>query len=484
MSQHREGYQRRTSVLVVVSSMTTALTLFAIFRLTTELFSAQWIGAWSLVQGLFLVARVSDSGAGNNISRVVAVRVKDGSPLDLRNLTLSALTIASLPSILLAIATAPVIGWYLTAQFGGDLNRDQLWTLVWLALLNAALAALSNVLLAICEGVFELNYKSIVVISGNFAGLIALLPLLNLAGPSGVGWVYAMISGTQLMLAAIRVLRLIMSARSIQQSTIRQNIRLLWRENIHLSGIAVIRLSFEPTTKFLLSLFAPLIVIAQFELALRVTTQIRIVIQSALQPLLVLGARADENAAARLREVFLRNDRVLSSLSLGGLVAQVLAAPAIQWLAMGFHSTIFTVFFAFLAAGNAVNTMGLSGYYWQLSSGSLYPLVRVQALMAAGNICVGAIGLALDSAALVVAAYSAAFAFGGLTTRSFLRDVPRGTRILSPCLVVAGGVLASGLILVVHPTSLVPVSLLLCCGVAVGVMCLYSAYQRVWRNAS
>lgn len=200
-------------------------------------------------------------------------------------------------------------------------------------------------------------------------------------------------------------------------------------------------------------------------------------IQSALQPLLVLGARARADAHATLRETFLRNDRVLSSLSLGGLVAQILATPAIQWLGMGFQTTVFTVFFALLATGNAINTMGISGYYWQLSSGSLYPLVRVQALMAAGNICLGAIGLALDSAAGVVAAYSAAFAFGGLTTRSFLPDVPRVRRVLAPCLVVAGGVLASGVVLLLHPRSLIAVSILLSCAMVVGGMCLYSSYQ-------
>lgn len=484
MNHDPDGYQRRTSVLVVLSSMTTALTLFAIFRFTAELLSVKWIGAWSLVQGLFLVARVSDSGAGNNISRVIAVRLKDGTQLDLRNLTWASLTIASLPSILLAMLITPVLGWYVTTQFSADLNRGGLWMLVWLALLNAAIAALSNILLAICEGVFQLNYKSFVIISGNFTGLIALVPLLNLAGPAGIGWVYVLISGTQLLLAAIRVAQLVRAEPSVQQSTIRQHIRMLWRENFHLSGIALIRLSFEPTTKFLLSLFAPLIIIAQFELALRVTTQIRIVIQSALQPLLVLGARAQEDAHASLRAVFLRNDRVLSSLSLGGLVAQILAAPAIQWLGMGFNNTIFTVFFAFLAAGNAVNTMGISGYYWQLSSGSLYPLVRVQAVMAVANIGLGAIGLVLDSAAGVVAAYSAAFAFGGLASRSFLRDVPRITRILSPCLVVAGGALASWFILLLHPTSLIAVGVLLCCAVAVGGMCLYSAYQTSRRTYS
>lgn len=478
------SYQRQTSTLVVVSTMTTAITLFAVFHFTAELLSAEWIGAWSLIQGLFLVARVSDSGAGNNISRVIAVRAKHGAHLDIKNTTIASVAIACIPSMALAVITAPFIGLYVAGRFGEELGQNQLWSLVWLALLNAAFAALSNVLFAICEGVFQLNYRSSAVIAANVVGLIALVPLLKVAGPAGVGWVYVIIFGVQLIFAALRVVQLARSELPAQSLSICQHIRLLWRENLHLSGIALLRLSFEPTTKFFLSLFAPLIIIAQFELALRVTTQVRTLVQSALQSLLVLGARPNVNDSSTIREVFIKNDRVLYSLSVGGLIAQILAAPAIQWLGMGSHERIFVVFFAFLAVGNAVNTMGLSGYYWQLSSGSLSPLVRIQAVMAVANICIGALGRALESTVVVVAAYSAALVLGGLTTRSFLRDVPRFTRAISPCLVIVGGFMTSGVVLLLRPASLTTIGILLGIGTAVGSMAVYFAFRKARRRSS
>jgi O-antigen/teichoic acid export membrane protein len=482
MTSYSEGYQRRTSALQVVSSISTAVALFAVFRFTGQLLSVKWIGAWSLIQGLFLIARVSDSGAGANISRVAAVRLKEGTNLELRSLTFASLIIASLPSVFLSMVSAPLIGLYVTAQFGDELDRDGLWALVWLALLCAALAATSNILLAICEGLFQLNFKSIVVISGNAAGLVALLPLIALAGPAGVGWTYVVIFGTQLAFSLARVTKMVRADSSGQPSTIRQHIRLLWRENLDLSGIALIRLSFEPATKLLLSFFAPLVVIAQFELALRVTTQIRVVIQSALQPLLVLGARADDGIHAGMREIFLKNDRVLSTLSFGAVVAQILAAPAILLLGMGSYYPTFIAFFVILVIGNAINIMGLSGYYWQLASGSLTPLVRVQALMAGTNICIGLLGLVLGSPLLVVASYSIAFAYGGWASRSFLPDVPLVTRILSSCLVVACGLLFSGVALLAQPKTVISVSILLCCAAAVGAISLYAALKTSRRK--
>jgi hypothetical protein len=482
MTDQTAGYQRRTSALVVASSITTAIALFAIFRLTVDHTSVEWIGVWSLLQGLFLVARVADSGAGNNISRVLAVRVKNDLPIDLRNMTIASLLITSLPSVLLATVITPVVGLYVTTAYGAVLMTDVLWTLVWLALLSACLAAVTNVLLAICEGLFELNFKSWTIISGNLAGLSAVGPLLAVTGPAGVGWVYVVIFGTQLVLGGTRVFQLTRRWSQPSQETLWRHIQLLWRENLQLSGIAVIRLSFEPVTKLLLSVFAPLVVIAQFELALRVTTQLRIVIQSALQPLLVVGARMRERPHGEVLAVFLKNDRVLSSLSLGGLFAQILAAPAIQWLGLGFHSPSFIMFFAMLAAGNAVNTIGLSGYYWQLTSGSLAPLVRVQSAMAVWNISVGAVGLILDSAVIVVAAYCGAFALGGLVSRSFLSGIPRSSRFVSPLLVLSGGSLAAGLVMFIHPVSLVSVSIFLCCATVVGAVCLYITYLTYLRS--
>ncbi len=198
----------------------------------------------------FLIARISDSGAGNNISRFIAVRVKAGDTLDLRNITIASLIITTAPSILLTLVTAPIIGLFVTAQFGSDLARADLWALAWLGLLNSVLAAAANILLAICEGVFQLNYKSIVVISSNAVCIIALVPLLHVAGPAGLGWVYVVLSGTQLFLAALRVTKLVRTEPSLRYTSVNQLIRGLWRENLHLSGIALVRLCFEPVTNF------------------------------------------------------------------------------------------------------------------------------------------------------------------------------------------------------------------------------------------
>lgn len=471
------GYQRRTSLLVIVSSITTAISLFAIFRITAELASIKWIGVWSLVQGFFLIARVGDSGAGNNISRVLAVRAKAGQSLDLRNLAVASVAIASLPTILIALISAPLVGLYIGGHFGDQLDRQGLWTMVWVGLLCAATAALSNVLMAIPEGAFELNYKSWTIISGNLVGVMAIAPLIKFAGPPGIAWAALASSLTQLLLAGIRVQRLSLLEPPVRFGQVRRQVQMLWRENLQLSGVALIRLSFEPATKFLLSIFAPLALIAQFELALRFTNQIRVVVQSGLQPLLVVGARSREFGSQGVLQIFAKNDRALGPLALGGLIAQILAAPALQLVGLDSRNLEFTVFVAILAAGNAINIMGLAGYYWQLTSGEMLPLVRVQTIMAVMNILFGSVAVALGSSTLVVAAYSAAFAFGGLVSRSFLDEVPFWVQMRSVALVAFFAVGMTGVVVAIHPASVGVVSLLLVCAAIVGAGSIYFAYR-------
>lgn len=482
MEDKAHNYQRRTSALMVLSTLTTAVTLFAVFRYTAKIVSVEWIGVWSLIQGLFLVARISDSGAGANISRVLAVRVKNHDAANLKNLTAAAIIVASAPSAVLSLLTALPIGWYVIHQFGGELDIDALKSLIALAVLNAVLAAVANILLAICEGMFRLNFKSITVIGANLAGLLALKPLLQHLGPAGVGWTYIVIAAAQCLLAGAQVCNLSRSSASAKISTVQHEIAVIWRENLHLSGIALVRLSFEPATKFTLSLIAPLSVIAEFELALRVTTQIRVIVQSALQPLLVLGARSTSEHSERAISTFMRNDKTLSLLTVGALLAQILAAPAVQLLGLGTIDSRFVVFFAILAVGNAVNTIGLAGYYWQLSSGTLTPLIKVQAVMALVNVGVGVLAWAVHSAVLAVCAYSCSFALGGLASRSFLPGIRWIHQITSVLLVAASGLTGTLVVMTMGPSTRLDATTLVIAAAASALISLFISYRSLRRQ--
>ncbi|BDV29783.1 hypothetical protein [Microbacterium terricola] len=414
------GYFRRNVGLSVVASLLSAVSLFAVFRIAGEVVGFEWLGAWSLIQGMMLIARIADSGAAANITREVARRYRTAGRAPILRIGLAASIIASLPASILAGIIAVPVGLFMTEMYGGALNVSSLHTLILLAVVAAVLSSFASVLLAVVEGAFLLNAKSRVIIVANIIATCVGVPLLWPIGPAAIGLVYVLMAGAQLVGALTVLIRESARRRFRDTIRIRDHIRALWRENAQLSLVAIIRLTFEPLTKVLLSLVAPLPAIASFELALRVSTQIRVTVQAAMQPLVALGARRPGEADEAAQRTFRKSHNLIAPASLILALAQFLAAPAISLAGLGGLDEDFVMFFILLAIGGSLNIAGLSGYTFQLTSGAIAPLLAIQASMAAVNGGAGAVGVMITSPPTVVGAYALAFAIGGFACRLLL----------------------------------------------------------------
>jgi hypothetical protein len=197
-------------------------------------------------------------------------------------------------------------------------------------------------------------------------------------------------------------------------------VRGMWAQNAQLSLIAFLRLTFEPVTKLLISATAGLAIVAAFDLALRISTQLRIFMQALVQPLLLLGARSKEPLDVEAMAQFERMDGLLDKIGRSMVKIQVAAGPVLSLVGFGVINRNFLIFSAILAIANQLNTVGLVGYYYQLSSGSMAPLVRIQAAMALLNVSLASMAAWMSSAAGVVISYAAAIAYGGLASASLI----------------------------------------------------------------
>jgi hypothetical protein len=80
---------------------------------------------------------------------------------------------------------------------------------------------------------------------------------------------------------------------------------------------------------------------------------------------------------------------------------------------LGAISAEFVVFYLILAIGNAVNSLGVVGYYYDVSAGRLRRLLDVHVKMMVMNLILGGLGAILIGAVGAVAAYALSFAYGG-----------------------------------------------------------------------
>jgi hypothetical protein len=450
--------QRARTVSTVLASGMSAVTLFVIFRTATTVSSLAAIGVWALIQGLMSVSRVADVGIGANVTRHVAVAVAGSQDLDVRRTAVAASIIGALPvAVLTGLAIIPVTA-YVDGRYGGhDMATRDIRALVLASAITAALSSWATIQLAVTEGLGHLILKNRIVIASNVAGLISVYPAVRYAGPVGIGGTYVVMAGLQLVCALAFNHQLSKRYGIRDDLSLGQTIVKLRRGSGALLAIGMLRLSFEPTTKFLLSTIAPLPVIAAFELALRVSTQIRVLIQAGAQPLLVLGSREGFAASPRQLAQFATADAKLRSVIMMLLALQIVGGPLISGLGLGSVDPTFLTFFLVLATANSINALGQTGYFLQLSSGNLSPLVRIHAEMAGVGIGLGCISAMLHWNVGVVLSYCALLGYGGVglvrlllpaigfTARGYIRSVCTPRRMVG--LLICMAVAASGYLL-------------------------------------
>jgi len=353
----------------------------------------------------------------------VAQPLKLGAVPQYGSIVAAGLILNTIPVVIFGAALTPAVAWFVSRQYADIIGSDTVQMLSIWSLLAGVLSSIAAVVMAAVEGSFRNAYRSWSTVLANAAGLGVAVPLLGSLGVAALGILACVIPLVQIFLCSVLLVKLAVTERTNRPVNLRDLVRSLWRENLKLSAIGLCRLSFEPATKLLLSLIAPLPFIAVFELALRASTQIRLVIQSAAQPLLALGARATENLDAEGARLFADSQRRTTLTAILSCALILIAAPVISVFGLGRFEPSFFAIFALLVTSNAVNIMGMVGYFYLLSGTKLEYLLIIHVLMMLLNVGGGLLAVSIGSAVGVVAAYGAAFCLGGVMSYLSLRGV-------------------------------------------------------------
>ncbi|MFG1230568.1 hypothetical protein [Xanthobacter wiegelii] len=398
----------------VIAAASTAVALFIVFRVSAELTSLAAIGVWSLVQGVFLVSRIAEVGAGANITRTVVILRQEGR-LSVVSVLLAGAIVSTLPTVLFGLLIVLPTRWFVADHVGAAEHlADVLPTLVWIALLIATTSSMNSVAGAIVEGHGALLLRNLNIIISNVVAASTCYVLVDHFGVVGIAAVTLLTTCVQLLLSLLTLVYLGMRHPGAQGPW--RVVTSIWRENMRMSAVGLLRLSFEPVSKVLIAYGGSLADVASFELALRISTQFRVVFQSVAQPLLYVGSRKTLDMALTTRQLFERSQKLIAVSASSLTEPQLLLIPLISFLSFGSLRWDFTIFFVLLLVGNSVNMLGIVGYYCQLSSGAMGPLVWIQAKMAVMNLVFGILLTAAFGAIGAAIAYTVTFMFGGLAS--------------------------------------------------------------------
>lgn len=371
------------------------------------------VGCWALIQGMLLIARVADSGAAANVTRHVAHTLRVEGAMDFGAVLRAVLIVSFAPVAALGIAVAPPIYLYVSRRFGSEVDPTTIRALVIDALIFAVLSSLASLALAALEGYQWLVARNVVTMVANAAALALAWPILVVRGGAGLGDCYVIQATVQVLLAAAVLMRAVRGHPTPRRRRAVDVARDLWRENLQLSTVALIQLCLEPAVKVGLGLTTDLVNIARFELALRISTQVRVLFQSALQPLLAFGARKGGFVPYDAAPLFESVGRIVARVVVAGAVVEIVSGPALSYLGLGEVSGQFLLDLSLLTLANTLNILGLVGYFTILSGGELGALRRILLEMALLSIVGGVLGVLWQASQVIVLGYCVAIAWGG-----------------------------------------------------------------------
>lgn len=416
----------RTNALASgAQAVVTAAILFLTYRYLLGSLSAEQFGLWALVASIAALARVGDLGLSASLSRFVAVDLAAGD----RESAASVVQSATVAVALFASGFALLVYWPARWLLPGVVPADFLaearallpFTLISLVLLMVGLT-----LAGALEGCQLFVRRAVVGVAGSLALLFGSMLLVPGRGVVGIG-IAQVLQGIVVAALAWLLTRREFAIRRILPMRLQlADLRRIWSFGLGVQAISVTQLLVEPLAKVLMTRFGSLGETGLFELAYRITTQLRAPLVAGCQVVLPAVAALDGRDAVAVRSLHRRAFARLLPLALLGFGLLLVLWPAISLFLVGHFDRFLMIAGAALTVAWFVNTLSAPAYFVLLGRGSVRwnLLGHVVVALLTAVLCV-AIGAAAGGYG-VIAGYALAIVLGSLVVIAACRHRLRG----------------------------------------------------------
>lgn len=400
---------RRNSIFSAAEVVVSGVCLFLIYRNVVQTLGVSMLGVWSLVLATTAFGRAADLGIAGGLSRFIARSLAEEAPeravLYMRTgVMFMALTMAAV-----ALALWGPLWWSLDfALSGAELSSARSilpWAVLslWLLIVKAAL---DSCLL----GMHRADLRAVAGISGTLFQLVGSLALVGAFGLHGLAWAQA----GQFALAIILELLFLYSVTRTTMNGVRTRglfstklLKEMLGFGLKIQAGSLANLMFEPAVKTILGAVAGTHVLGIFEMAYRMTYQVRNVAIMGMQPTVPAFATLTVHGGTELSDLFRRvcKQAAVSSAILMSAVA--ITSPVISWLYLGSVNPLFVYVSGTMGIMWSATILAAPAYYLGIASGRVAPYItgEVVALLTAavsvfalGNLCgpeIAVLGVAL-----------------------------------------------------------------------------------------
>ena len=395
----------------VLQVITTAATLFLLYRYLLSTLGADALGVWSLVAAAASLAAVSSLGLTGGtvrfVSKYLAVgdRAKAGSAAETATISIGAtMAVATLlfwPLASWVVALLVPIRWLEEAQELVPFTLAALW-----------LASTAGAVLAGLDGCHRITTRSVVTMATQPLLLVLTVWWVPSLGLKGVATAQLVQYGVWLVLGWILLRRQLPTMSRVPHRWSLAMFQEMWRYGLNFQAISIMTMLLDPLAKALLSSFGGLSAVAYFEMANRMVSQARLLIASANQVLVPYYSKVAETSRERLRGVYEQNLQLtvlLSTLVFGSLVPLL---PLVSELWIGRLQPQFLFFSVVLLLGWLANAVATPAYFANLGGGWISRNLYAHLAQSGSMAVLGVMGGAVAGARGVAFAYMLALFVG------------------------------------------------------------------------
>ncbi len=369
-----QQHKRRFLINAISSSLQSvvvAATLFFLYRFLLKTIPVEHIGIWSVIFAAASIGKLAEMGVSAGVVKFVAAALARSEEEEAAKSIQTAATATSVGiglCMLLAYASSPLyLSWLV-----GKAHMDVASSVLGLALLSFWLSSVASVFQSALDGCHRMDSRSMLNIATTLLHFVLCLAFTPSWGLWGLGLsqiIQALVTlvGNQLMLR--RYLPSI-GFRFWGWNTLHFRALLRYGLNAQLASVSITLLS-EPITKAFITNFGGLGMVAYYDMATRMISQLRSVVLSAFQAMVPMVSHLHENNREQLRELYVRASQSMSLVALPLFGAIAAFAPYISLIWIGRVESVFVYSSSVLAAGWCLNTLIVPAYMINLGTGQL-----------------------------------------------------------------------------------------------------------------
>lgn len=412
---------RRNGLFSAGEVIVNGVCLFLIYRNVVQVLGVSMLGVWSLVLATTAFGRAADLGVSAGLSRYVARSLGEGRPEKALAYIRTGLIFMALTMACVALALWwPLSQWLSLALHGTQLDAARA-VLPW-AILNFWLLIVKSVFDSSLTGVHRADLRAVAGMTGMLVQLVLSYLLVVEHGLFGLAWAQ---TGQFVVALLMEILFLLTIARVNAHAAVPWFSRPAMREmlgfgmKLQLGSMA--NIAFEPAVKSIIAATAGTHVLGIFEMAYRMSYQVRNVGTMALQPTVAAFASLTGD---KVTETFILFRKVTRSAAMAAAVlvsAIAIGSPLVSWLYLDRVDPLFVYASGILGLMWGVTLLATPAYFYGIATGRVIPYIAGE-FLAVGVSCVAVALLSTTgSMAAVIAGATSGKIVGSLLLATLVR---------------------------------------------------------------